>query len=805
MNQKPSNESPDNRLPLLPLKNSVVFPEVLVPLAAGRPRSVAALEAALDSKSEEILVVAQRDPEVEEPASDDLYQTATLAKIRKAAQQDTGQVEVLVHGEARVQLLSVVEQDGYLQASYAPAEWYEEDTPQAEALFRAVLDLSAQVFSMARSKASSELTQLMGSTQDRTRVVSLLASMLSLGVEKEQAILESRSLGEALGRLYEHLQYEVQVLKLSSEISSQTRSEIDQEQRNYILRRQLRQIQQELGEEDSEAVEVEELREQLEEADLPEQVRSEAERELKRLDRLPAASPEYHTIRTYLSLVLELPWNKTSEGEIDLPKAKEVLDADHYDLETVKERILDQLAVHKLKADARAAILCFVGAPGVGKTSLGKSIARALGRPFERISLGGMHDEAELRGHRRTYIGAMPGRIIQALRRAGAKDTVLMLDEIDKLGRDFRGDPAAALLEILDPAQNHTFHDNYLDLPFDLSRVFFIATANNLGSIPAALLDRLEVIRLEGYTEDDKLQIARRYLLPRQLSEVGLKPEDCDIEDEALRRIVSRYTREAGVRQLERQIGRAVRKIARRFAEGDTQPVLIRAQDLRRLLDTELFFQEEARRKLPAGVATGLAWTESGGDVLFVEAALLPEGRGLTLTGQLGDVMQESAKAAQSYAWANARRFGIDPRVFKDSGLHVHVPAGAIPKDGPSAGVTMVTALVSLYTQIPARSDTGMTGEVTLSGLVLPIGGVKEKVLAAQRAGLKRVVLPEQNKKDIDKLPQAVQDSMELVFVSEVDQLLRESIPDLSRWMNEAASKQPPGPRRSSTSPQAVV
>jgi ATP-dependent Lon protease len=495
---------------------------------------------------------------------------------------------------------------------------------------------------------------------------------------------------------------------------------------------------------------------------------------------MPAAAPDFQMTRTYLDLVLELPWRKFSEDVIDLPRARQVLDEDHYDLQEVKERILEQLAVLKLNPRAHAPILCFVGPPGVGKTSLGQSIARALGRKFERMSLGGLHDEAELRGHRRTYIGAMPGRILQALRRAGVNNPVLMLDEVDKLGRDFRGDPAAALMEILDPAQNNAFRDNYLDLPFDLSEVFFITTANTLDTVPGPLRDRMEVLRLSGYSEEEKLQIARRYLLPRRLAEAGLTAEQLHVPDETIRRIISRYTREAGVRELERRLGQLARKVARRFAEGPAQPTTIGPEDLSDILGPERFRPEQARQRLAAGIATGLAWTEAGGEVLYVEATLLPDGKGLRLTGQLCDVMRESARAAQTYVWAHASSLGINPAVFRTTGVHVHVPAGAVPKDGPSAGVAMVTALASAYTGFVPRNDTAMTGEITLSGLVLPVGGIKEKVLAARRSGLRRVILPHDNERDLRELPEEVQKQMEFVLVDRIEDALAAALPELT-------------------------
>ena len=552
------------------------------------------------------------------------------------------------------------------------------------------------------------------------------------------------------------------------------------------MRQQLRAIQEELGEKSPEQAEVAQLREQLEELELPEEVRKQAERELSRLESLPAAAPDFQVTRAHLELILELPWTKTTQDHLDLDRARQVLDEDHYNLEEIKKRILEHLAVMKLNPDSPAPILCFVGPPGVGKTSLGQSIARALGRIFERMSLGGLHDEAELRGHRRTYIGAMPGRIIQAIRRAGVKNPLLMLDEIDKLGRDFRGDPAAALMEILDPAQNNAFRDNYLDLPFDLSRVFFIATANTLETIPRPLLDRMEIISLSGYSDEEKLEIAKRYLLPRQRKRAGLSEEQFRVPDDTLQTVIRRYTREAGVRELERMLGRLARKIALQIAQGNKEPVTIQPDDLTDLLGPPRFFPEEIRKKLPPGVATGLAWTASGGDVLYVEAVLLPTEKGkLILTGQLGDVMQESARTAQSYVLSHLAELGIRP---PEGGVHLHVPAGAIPKDGPSAGVTMAVALASLYSGFPARSDVAMTGEITLSGLVLPVGGIREKVLAARRAGLLHVILPRANEKDLRDLPEPVREEMEFLFADRIEDVLSHSIPQLAERLVTAGS-----------------
>jgi ATP-dependent Lon protease len=608
--------------------------------------------------------------------------------------------------------------------------------------------------------------------QEPTQIAYFLASVLNLGVEYEQAMLEAGTTDELLRLAHARLAREVEIMQLSSKIATEAQTEMDKAQRDYVLRQQMKAIQKELGDEDGEGAEAAMMRERLAEADLPDEVRTEAERELKRMERLPAAAPDYHVIRSYLEYVLELPWRKTSEDRLDLAEARRVLDADHYGLEDIKERILEFLAVVKLRPDSKSPILCFVGPPGVGKTSLGRSIARSLGREFERLSLGGMRDEAELRGHRRTYIGAMPGRIIQSLRRAKVNNPVLMLDEIDKLGADFRGDPASALLEILDPQQNNTFRDHYLDLPFDLSKVFFIATANQLGPIPPPLRDRMEIISLAGYSDQEKLHIALQYLVPRQVSENGLRPEQFSITDEAILLIATRYTREAGVRQLERSIGSVARKAALRIATNEATAVSVDASDIKEFLGAPRFYPEEARQELPAGVATGMAWTEMGGQILFIEATLLPGGQGLTITGQLGEVMQESARAARSYLWSHAAEFGIPPEMFKSYGVHLHVPAGAIPKDGPSAGVAITAALASLMTGRRVSHNTSMTGEITLSGLVFPVGGIKEKVLAAHRAGIRRIILPSRNEADIADIPAEVQQELEIVLVSRISEVL---------------------------------
>ncbi len=774
------------QLSVLPLINAVLFPFITMPLSVGRPASVAAIEAALTTESKELIVVTQRDAAHETPAPGDLYTFGVKAVIRRMARSPEGGINLVVQGLERVEIIDLEHAEAYLKAGIHFAPLPEEKGAELEALYRSMIGLAGKALAILQQQAQVDLSQILPPAEDHLMHAYLIGSMLSLDVAKAQALLEAPTRVEAMRLVHSYLVSEIQVLELRQQIASKTKTEMDRQQREYLLRQQLAAIQEELGEKSPEQTAATLLRQRLAEANLPDEARHEAERELSRLEKLPAAAPDYHVIRTYLDLILELPWRKTSEDALDIARARQVLDEDHFDLKEVKERILEHLGVLKLNPSAKAPILCFVGPPGVGKTSLGQSIARALGRKFERLSLGGLHDEAELRGHRRTYIGAMPGRIIQAMRRAAVNNPVVMLDEVDKLGRDFRGDPAAALMEILDPEQNRTFRDNYLDLPFDLSRVFFITTANTLETVPRPLLDRMELLRLSGYSEEEKSVIARRYLIPRQIKEAGLSEEQFTITDEALHRLISRYTREAGLRQLERSIGSLARKVALGFAEGKTEPVIIKPDDLSEMLGPEKFFPEHVRKQLPPGVATGLAWTEAGGDVLYVEATLLPEWKSLIITGQLGEVMQESAKAAQSYIWSHADELGIDRSLIRESGVHIHVPAGAIPKDGPSAGVTMATALASLYTKIPARSDTAMTGEITLTGLVLPIGGVKEKVLAARRAGLRRVILPKENEKDLRELPDNIRAEMEFICVEQVEKALIAAIPELAGRLNVA-------------------
>jgi len=765
-------------LPLFPLKNAVLFPYLGLALTAGRPISIAAIESALATEEKEILVVAQRDAAVQAPSREELFEVGTKAVIRRLVPLPTGGVQVFVQGTLRVRIGELEKSTPFIAAKYEPAPVALDSGADVEALEREVKDLGAKVLSLARPQTEIDITQLAGSEEDRLRWLYILASLMGLEHQKAHELLAANELTEGLRLMHGYLQYEVHVLELRQNIASKVQSEMTKQQREMLLRQQLRAIQEELGETDEAGAEVELLRERFDKADLPEDVRKEAERELKRFARLPQASPETNVIRSYLEVILELPWNQSSEAVLDLAHARKVLDEDHLGLDEIKSRILEHLAVQKLNPDAKAPILLFVGPPGVGKTSLGKSIARAQNREFQRMSLGGLHDEAELRGHRRTYIGALPGRILQALRRAKVNNPVLMLDEIDKLGRDFRGDPASAMLEILDPEQNDTFRDNYLDMPFDLSNVFFITTANSLDTIPQPLLDRMEVLSLTGYSEEEKLGIAKKYLLPRQLEQSGVRADQCELPDETLERIIRRYTREAGLRQLERVIGRVIRKTAVGFAEGSTEKVTVSPDDLTEMLGPERFHLQKARKDMPPGVAAGLAWTPAGGDVLYIESTLLPGGSGLTMTGQLGDIMQESARAAQSYLWSHADDFGIDAERFRKEGVHIHVPAGAIPKDGPSAGITMATALASLYCGKPVRDDTAMTGEITITGLVLPIGGIKEKVLAARRAELTRIILPRQNEADLHDLPDDVRSEMEFIFVDHIDDVLRAAIPE---------------------------
>ncbi|MFT5658698.1 MAG: ATP-dependent Lon protease [Gammaproteobacteria bacterium] len=766
--------------PVFPLKNGAAFPNMMFPITAGRSLSLASIEAALATEDKQIAVFSQRDASIEEPTAEDLYTVGTLCVI-KHMQRHERVIQLMVQGIRRIERVAIQQSSPYpvYQIKFLPE--LDDSNPQVEALHRTMLDLAAQMLSLGSSPMKIDLEQLVAELERPIQQAYVLSSFTSIDVEKQNRLLAAHSQQETLQLVVDYLTHEVQVLEVQNQISSSIKSKMTKEQQDMMLRQQLREIQSRLGETSPEQAEVAELRKRLEKVSLPELVRKEVDKELSRLERMSANSADYQTSRGYVDLVLELPWQKTTEDNLDLKRAREILDEDHFDLKEVKDRIIEHLAVMKLNPSAKAPILCFVGPPGVGKTSLGQSIARALGREFERMSLGGLHDEAELRGHRRTYVGAMPGRVIRAIRRGGVKNPLIMLDEIDKLGRDFRGDPAAALMEILDPSQNVDFQDNYLDLPFDLSQVFFIATANTLDSIPGPLLDRIEVLRLSGYTDIEKREIARRYILDRRLQEVGLKQGQLIVGDIELDYIIQNYTREAGVRSLERALGRVARKVATRFAEGHTEPVTLTIDMMTELLGPARMARGLRRKLSTSGIVAGLAWTEAGGEVLYVEALLLPEGKDILLTGQLGSVMQESARAAQSYIWSQAQAIGIDPETIRKSGVHIHVPAGATPKDGPSAGVTMVTALASAYSGLKARNDTAMTGEITLSGLVLPIGGLKEKVLAAHRAGFKQVILPKDNEADLAELPDQIREDIQFVLAEQISDVLAAAIPELTK------------------------
>ncbi len=777
-------------LPLLPLRGLVVYPQTTIPLTVGQPRSIRLIDEVVGG-DRLIALVASRDPELETPGPEDVYEYGTLAQIHRLFRAPDGTIRLLVQGIARIKVDEWSRTEPYLVARVSAQPETVEETIEVEALMRNVVELFGRMGDLVPS-IPGELINAAINLEDPLQLVYALATYIRISLEDQQKLLEIDSVLEKLHVLMAILTKELEVLELGHKIQSEAQSEMEKMQREYFLREQLKAIQRELGEGDEQTVEVEEFRQKIEKANMPEEAAREARRELDRLARLPSAAAEYGVIRTYLDWMVSLPWDVRTEDNLEIAHARAVLDEDHYGLEDVKERILEYLAVRKLRQERageieerrptddfirrerEGAILCFVGPPGVGKTSLGASIARAMGRRFTRLSLGGIRDEAEIRGFRRTYIGAMPGRIIQTLRRVESRNPVLMLDEVDKIGRDFRGDPASALLEVLDPEQNHEFRDHYLDVPFDLSEVMFITTANTLETIPGPLLDRMEVIALSGYTEHEKLQIAQQYLVPRQIRENGLRPDELSFSDEALQKIIRDYTREAGVRGLEREIGRVARKIVTRIAEGKTEHQRIEDDDVVELLDYPRFgYRTEIEERVDTpGVAVGLAVTAVGGDVMFVEAAQMPGKGDFQYTGQLGQVMQESARAAYSYVRAKARELNVEPSFFEKHDVHLHVPAGAVPKDGPSAGVTMASALASLITQRPVRNGVAMTGEITLRGQVLPVGGIKDKVLAAHRAGLTTVILPHRNEHDLDDVPQEVRDQMSFHLVDNVTEVL---------------------------------
>ena len=782
-------------LPVLPLKNTVIFPMTLQPLIVGQPRSIQLVDDVVVA-DRLVALVALKNEGAEEPMPDDLYRVGTMAVIHRLAKAPDGTTRLIIQGLERIRIGEFTQTAPYMKARVEAAPDELEEGLEIEALTRNVSELFRRLVSLV-SYLPEELAMAALSTEDPRQLVYMVATGVRMALPDAQQILEISSLKGKLQKLSVVLSREVEVLELGKKIQSEAQGEMEKAQREYLLREQLKAIRKELGEEDEQAVEVRELREKIEAAGMPEEAKQEALKELDRLSKMPSAAAEYSVIRTYLGWLTDLPWQTVTEDHLDISRARAILDEDHYDLEKLKARILEYLAVRRLRQERgmgpaaeeagphdyirrerEGVILCFVGPPGTGKTSLGQSIARALGRKFIRQSLGGVRDEAEIRGFRRTYVGAMPGRIIQAMRRVGSKNPVFMLDEVDKIGADFRGDPAAALLEVLDPEQNREFRDHYLDVPFDLSQVMFITTANVLDTIPGPLRDRMEILQLSGYTEDEKVHIAKGYLVPRQIRENSLRPEEISFSEAALRKIIRDYTREAGVRNLEREIGSICRKVATKIAEGQEGTTEVGPELVAEYLGPARFFYEVAERTEVPGVATGLSWTPTGGDILFVEATRMPGSKGFTLTGQLGEVMRESAQAALSYVRANAEKLGIAPDFFDHTDIHLHVPEGAIPKDGPSAGVTMATALASLLTGRPVRADVGMTGEITLRGQVLPIGGLKEKVLAANRAGLTTVILPRRNEKDLDEVPAEIRDKMHFIFVDRISQVFEAALSD---------------------------
>jgi ATP-dependent Lon protease len=764
----PTDTTVPPTLPVLALKGTVVFPHIPMPLVIGRAASIRLVDETM-VRNRMIALVSQRDPSVEEPREADLHKIGCAAIIQRLLKFPDGTLRILVSGVQRIRLVRYVRMEPYPVADIETLDEITETSVETEALAKNLLNQVRRMLALMPID-SDEISVALLNVNNPGRLADLGAALLVRDTSLKQEFLEILSVPERLRRLTRHISREIEVMELGSKIQEQVQDEMEKGQRDFVLRQQLKAIQKELGMDDEGEGEIAALAEAVEKAGMPEPVKQAADRELKRLRTMPPAAAEHAVVRTYLDWLISLPWSKQTPDKIDLKEARRILDEDHFDLDKVKDRILEFLAVRKLRADSKGPILCFVGPPGTGKTSLGKSIARAMGRNFHRLSLGGVRDEAEIRGHRRTYVGALPGRIIEGLRKAGSRNPVFILDEIDKVGTDFRGDPASALLEVLDPEQNRNFQDHYLDVPFDLSAVLFITTANILDTIPSALRDRMEVLELPGYTEEDKLAIARRFLIPRQATENGIKVEEIDISDATLRAVIGGYTREAGLRNIERAIGTLCRKVARRKAEGESGVVVITPDDLFSYLGPERFTSELAERIALPGVAVGLAWTPFGGEILFIEVTRMPGAKGLIITGQLGDVMRESAMAALSFVRSRAQSLGIDPDFFSKYDLHVHVPAGAIPKDGPSAGVTMATALASLLTGRPVRGETAMTGEITLRGKVLPVGGIKEKVLAAKRAGIRTIILPADNRKDLSDVPKAALDSLTFHFVSTVDE-----------------------------------
>jgi ATP-dependent Lon protease len=778
-------------LPVLPLRDIVIYPFMIVPLFVSREKSIRAVDEAL-GENRMIFLVSQRDLDKEEPSSEDLYTTGTVAVIMRMLKLPDGRIRILVQGLSRAHVESVEDTGEFLKARLASLDetGTSERSLEVEALVRNVRASMERATNLGKN-ISPEVMAIVSSLDDAGRLADLAASNLELKVEDAQSVLDIADTTARLRRVNELLNKEIEVLTVQQEINTQARADIDRSQREFFLRQQLKAIQTELGEGNELAEEVAQFREKIEAAAMPKHAEEESLRQLKKLERMHPDAAETATLRNWMEIMLDLPWSKASVDNLDLIIAQQILDEDHYGLDKVKERIVEALAVRKLKEKPKGSILCLVGPPGVGKTSLGRSIARALDRKFVRLSLGGLHDEAEIRGHRRTYVGAMPGRIISALQQAGTNNPLIMLDEIDKVGADFRGDPSSALLEVLDPEQNNSFRDNYLGVTFDLSNVMFMTTANILDTVQPALRDRMEVIRLAGYTEEEKLEIARRHLLPKQIEENGITAKNVHISKKALSVVIQQYTQEAGLRQLEREIGRICRKVARRIAEGKSETVRATPKNVHEFLGPPKSFPEEILRKDQIGVATGLAWTAVGGDVLFIEA-LRMKGKGqLVLTGQLGEVMRESAQAAYSYAKSRARELEIPEDDFEKFDMHIHIPEGAIPKDGPSAGITLATAMVSSLSQRAIRKDVAMTGEITLRGNVLPVGGVKEKVLAARRARVTKVILPHLNRRDMDEIPKELFGEMQFIFVENVREVFREALKERAQPPAAPVQRQP--------------
>jgi len=781
-------------LPVLPIRNAVLFPGAVAPFDVGREKSVALVEDVHNLQSPVIAIFAQRDPSTDDPSGDDLYPVGCAARVLKALKHSSGNYSLILQGLTRIRLDQVTATSPYMRAKIARVETAGAEDVEAEALAMSLRDVAKQVIQLM-PELPREAGSLIDSIQAPGALADLVAANLDAPVEEKAQLIETVEVKERIRKVLKLLTRQLEILKMRERINSQIKEEMGKNQREYVLRQQLKAIKEELGEDDGDQGDLDGLEERIAKATLPSEADNVAKKQLKRLRSMQVGSAEYTVVRTYLDWILDLPWTHATEDNMDIAEVRRVLDEDHYGLDKVKKRIVEYLAVRKLKKDKKGPILCLIGPPGVGKTSLGRSIARSLGRKFVRVSLGGVHDEAAIRGHRRTYVGALPGQIIQGMKKAGTINPVFMMDEVDKIGHDFRGDPSAALLEVLDPEQNNSFADHYLEIPYDLSHVMFVATANVSDPIPPPLRDRMEILEIPGYTRREKLAIARQHLIPKQLEEHGLKAEQLTITDEAVEEIIEHYTREAGVRSLERTVASVIRGVAVKVAEGDASARVIKSEeDLHQFLGAIKYTSEVAERTEETGVATGLAWTSVGGEILFIEVTKMFGSGKLQLTGQLGDVMKESAHAALSYVRTNAEKYGLAKDFLEKSDIHVHIPAGAMPKDGPSAGITMFTAIVSLLTGIRVRHDVAMTGEISLRGRVLPIGGLKEKTLAAHRAGIKRVLVPDRNKADLDEVPKEVRDELEFVFVSKLDEVLLaalESMPQPSQaYLDEIAKTQ---------------